>query len=245
MVEYSNKFPEYVLEQGLIRLEELHPACGLLRDSGRIAGLLNRYLAEIELFNRAYGLVKAAGSCELVVKHILDSLAPVDIIRRIVEERCPGKDGTEKERALDYPAIADAGSGAGLPGIPLAIALPDCRFTLIERMGRRAGFLRNTLAVLGLSNTQLEEIELEQAAPNRFDLIVFRAFKPLDSNLFKELTRLLVPGGILAAYKGRRDKALEELRLVEGQTARRELIPLEVPFLDEERHLLIMEPSKK
>ncbi|MDR2094507.1 MAG: 16S rRNA (guanine(527)-N(7))-methyltransferase RsmG [Treponema sp.] len=239
-----HKSPDYFLEQGLIRLQELYPACGPLKDSGRIAGLLNRYLAEIELFNRAYGLVKAAGSCEIVVKHILDSLAPVDIIGRIAEERCMGKGGAEAGRALDYPAIADVGSGAGLPGIPLAIALPGYRFTLIERMGRRAGFLLNTLAVLGLPNVQLEEIELEQAAPGRFDVIVFRAVKPLDNNLFTELVRLLAPGGILAAYKGLKDKALEELRLVENRTARWELIPLEVPFLDEERHLLIMEPSK-
>ncbi|MDR1904783.1 MAG: 16S rRNA (guanine(527)-N(7))-methyltransferase RsmG [Treponema sp.] len=236
--------PEHVLEEGLICLQELYPACSLLSDRDRILGLLGRYIAEIELFNRAYGLVKAADSYELIVKHILDSLAPVDIIGRIVEERRLGKGGAEEDCALNYPAIADAGSGAGLPGIPLAIVLPGCRFTLIEKMGRRAGFLRNTLAVLGLPNAELEEIEMEQAVPGRFDVIVFRAFKSMDNNLFKGLARLLAPGGILAAYKGRKEKTLEEIRLVERHVNRWELIPLEVPFLDEKRHLLIMEPSE-
>jgi 16S rRNA (guanine527-N7)-methyltransferase len=136
--------------------------------------------------------------------------------------------------------LADAGSGAGLPGIPLAIALPGVHITLIERMGRRAGFLRNTTAVLGLPNVEVEEAEMEKAAPARFNVVTFRAFKSMDRTLLKGLFRLLVPGGFLAAYKGRKDKAEEEMRQIEQYTGGCELFRLDVPFLDEERHLLVV-----
>jgi 16S rRNA (guanine527-N7)-methyltransferase len=189
---------------------------------------LNKYIEEIELFNSAYGLVGAADRRELVVKHILDSLAPLGALRRLL-------------RAAASPLrAADAGSGAGLPGIPLAIALPDCSFTLIERMGRRAGFLRNCLALLGLSNAEVEEREMEKAAPGRFSLIVFRAFRPLEPAIVQGLFRLLVKGGTLAAYKGRRDKIAEEMDAIRNLVPSWEALPLKVPFLEEERHLVII-----
>jgi 16S rRNA (guanine527-N7)-methyltransferase len=189
---------------------------------------LDRYVEEIELFNAAYGLVGAADRRELVIKHILDSLAPLGILRRLL-------------RAAAAPrCIADVGSGAGLPGIPLAIAFPEVRFTLIERMGRRAGFLRNCLALLGLSNAEVEEQEMEKAAPDRFSLIVFRAFRPLEPVIARGLSRLLAEGGILAAYKGRKDKIAEEMEAVRGLVPSWEVYPLLTPFLEEERHLVVM-----
>jgi 16S rRNA (guanine527-N7)-methyltransferase len=141
------------------------------------------------------------------------------------------------------PRIADAGSGAGLPGIPLAIALPGARFTLIERMGRRAGFLRNTLAVLGLGNAELEELEMEKAGPGRFDLICFRAFRPLEPRLLRSLSRLLAPGGVLAAYKGRRD-AVEAEMAAAGWAGSWDCLPCPVPGLEEERHLLLLRDGR-
>jgi 16S rRNA (guanine527-N7)-methyltransferase len=189
---------------------------------------LNKYIEEIELFNSAYGLVGAADRRELVIKHILDSLAPLGILRRLLQDTALPR------------RIADVGSGAGLPGIPLAIALPDCSFTLIERMGRRAGFLRNCLALLGLTNTEVEEGEMEKAAPGRFSLIVFRAFRPLEPAIVQGLFRLLAEGGILAAYKGRKDKVAEEMEAIRDLVPIWEAHPLKVPFLEEERHLVVM-----
>jgi len=197
---------------------------------------LARYIEEIELFNAAYGLVKVKDRRELIVKHILDSLAPLPILRRLLEALPGGR----------TPAIADVGSGAGLPGLPLAICMPDAQFTLIERMGRRAGFLRNAAAVLGLSNVRIEEKDMEIAQAACFDIVVFRAFRPLDPDIFKGLWRLLTAGGMLAAYKGRRQSLEEEMaRLVKtadkgAQALQWEALPLEVPFLDEERHLLLI-----
>jgi 16S rRNA (guanine527-N7)-methyltransferase len=107
-------------------------------NTNRALPLLNKYIEAIERFNPSLSLVGATERRELVIRHILDSLAPLGILRRLVR--------------LTSLQAADVGSGAGLPGIPLAIALPDCFFTLIERKTKRAEFLRNTLPVLGLPN---------------------------------------------------------------------------------------------
>ncbi|MCL2441311.1 MAG: 16S rRNA (guanine(527)-N(7))-methyltransferase RsmG [Treponema sp.] len=195
-----------------------------------IISLLICYIKEIELFNPAYGLVGAADTKELIIKHILDSLAPLGIILR-----------------FKTSSIADAGSGAGLPGIPLAITMNQNNITLIERMGRRAGFLLNTKAVLQLSNISIEEKELEKVQRNSgtlpaggYDLITFRAFKPLDPKLLKTLFKILNPNGIIAAYKGRQEKTENEIIPLGLEKNQWEIIPYSVPFLDEERHLLVI-----
>jgi 16S rRNA (guanine527-N7)-methyltransferase len=197
---------------------------------------LTSYINEIELFNEAYGLVGAADTEELVIKHILDSLAPLGIISRLLTVNCLIETG-ETER----PQIADAGSGAGFPGIPLALALPNFGFTLIERMGRRAGFLWNTKASLSISNITIEEGELEKTAPERFNLVTFRAFKPLEPKLLKTLFKVCVKGGVIAAYKGRREKIEQEMMSLDCDW---EAIPYKVPFMDEERHLLVIKTLK-
>ena len=220
---YSTNSP---LEEGLDKL-------GLPQD--RILPLLLSYIKEIELFNPAYGLVKVKDRRELIVRHILDSLAPLNVIRNIL--------GPASEQKT--PLIADVGSGAGLPGIPLAICMGDAEFTLIERMGRRAGFLRDALAVLGLPNVRVEEAEMEKLplqAADRFDLVVFRAFRPLAPPILKGLLKLLAPGGALAAYKGRKQTIEEELAAL--PPAAWEIVPIEVPFLEEERHILICRDDK-
>jgi 16S rRNA (guanine527-N7)-methyltransferase len=226
-------------------------------DINRILDTLERYIAEIELFNPAYKLVGTNDRKELVIRHILDSLSGLGVINRFARSyavsSCAGTDIT----------IADAGSGAGLPGIPLAISMPRCHFTLIERMGRRAGFLNNTLAALGLHNAAVEEKEIEKAAPNRFNIIAFRAFKPLDRRTLKSLFRLLSQDGVLAAYKGRQDAIEKEFALLkasfkrsssgEGESAADvtasavadwELFRVSTPFLEEERHIVVISRNR-
>jgi 16S rRNA (guanine527-N7)-methyltransferase len=228
-----------LLEEGLHRLaEEPRIAARINPRLDTIVPLLTRYIDEIERFNPVYGLVAVKSREELVSRHILDSLAPLGIIVRLLEEGAERRGGATDNAAKGPPRIADLGSGAGLPGIPLAIALPEARLTLIERMGRRAGFLRNCSAVLALDNVEVEEIEMERAAPGRFDLICFRAFRPLDAPLLKAVFRLLAPGGILAAYKGRRAAIEAEMA---PWTRAWDCLPCPVPGLDEERHLLTLQ----
>jgi len=223
----------------LAQLEEGLKKLGLGADD-RVLPLLSRYIKEIELFNPAYGLVKVKDRGELIVKHIFDSLAPVSLIRRLLSEK------SSSERPWQ---IADVGSGAGLPGIPLAICIRDAEFTLIERTGRRAGFLRDAVAVLELTNIRVEEAEMETVArlgERHFDVAVTRAFKSLDDALTGKLFALLKQGGVIAAYKGRRQVIEEEMnRLLEfaGKASGEilwECIPVAVPFLDEERHLVLL-----
>jgi len=194
---------------------------------------LKRYIKEIELFNPAYGLVGANDTNELITKHILDSLAPLGIIIKLLRDANIGKTAQ----------IADVGSGAGLPGIPLAIVLPQYSFTLIERMERRAGFLLNTKAVLSLSNVNVEEGELEKAENGAFNLITFRALKSMDPKLIKNLIKKCAQGGVIAAYKGKREKIEAEMASLQKICGNWEAIQYVTPFLDEERHLLVIKPQ--
>ena len=201
--------------------------------SKEIISLLERYINEIELFNSAYGLVGTVDTKELVIRHILDSLAPAGKISCLLNE---------KSETIT-PQIADAGSGAGLPGIPLAIVMPKCNFTLIERMSRRAGFLLNTKAILGLPNITVEEGELEKTQSGFFSLVTFRAFKTLEPKILKTLSNACTKGGVIAAYKGKLEKIEQEMSPLEKSYSRREIIPYKVPFLDEERNLLVIKLS--
>ena len=192
--------------------------------------LLDRYKNEIELFNSAYGLTGTSDTKELIIRHILDSLAPLGILYRLLSK-------TENYK------IADAGSGAGLPGIPLAIAMPNCEFTLIERMGRRAAFLCNVKAMLRIPNITVEECELEKTQKESFNLVTFRAFKPLELKLLKTLVRVLKKGGVIAAYKGRFQKTEQEMAPFKDFECNWETIPYNVPFLEEERHILVIKTN--
>jgi 16S rRNA (guanine527-N7)-methyltransferase len=204
-----------------------------LRSAGSLVPLLNRYCDEIERFNPAYGLVSVKDRDELVVKHILDSLAPIHAIARLAASRSP-----------ENPRIADVGSGAGLPGIPLALALPDVSFTLIERMGRRAGFLRNTAAILELANVEILEIEMEKAPTAIADVVCFRAFRQLEPEILKKLLRLLKPGGYILAYKGRSETAFTEMLpmadFLKRQNSPWSVMPCRVPFLNDERNVVMI-----
>jgi len=224
------------LSEGILQLCGNDPDVGnvIAPRCEQVCSLLNRYIAEIEQYNPALSLVGTNDRNELIVRHILDSLAPLGLIIRLM---C-------RSPSAPQPIIADVGSGAGLPGIPLSIALPQASFSLIERKGRRAHFLRNAQEALCLSNVTVEEAEMEKVKRNRFSLVTFRAFRPLETKIYKKLIRLCNDGGILAAYKGRRSKTEAEMTALEKEMpilcGNWELLPCTVPGLDEERHLLVI-----
>jgi len=230
-----------------------------LPQEGRLLDGLVRYGEEIELWNPAYGLVGAEGE-ELVVKHLLDSLAPLALIRglldRIAAARglAPGAPGAAPAPggapgcatfgAAFAPTslrLADLGTGAGLPGIPLALAMPDIEVSLVERMGKRVRFLENEKAALGLSNVTIQEREVERAE-GRFDLLTFRAFRPFERKLFRKVFALCEADGFVVAYKGRREKAAAELPEIAGLYSSAEILPVAVPFLTDERCVVILRP---
>ncbi len=199
------------------------------------APLFEKYAAELNLFNSAYDLVGADSVEDILTKHILDSLAAVPLIKQLMAKaENPAK-----------PRIADVGSGGGLPGIALAIAFPNAHFTLIERMSKRCTFLENCILTLGLKNVEVLNTEAEKAPQKAFDIVVFRAFRPLDEKMTKTLLKLPAEGGYIAAYKARMDKINAEMsgiaRLVPSWCVK----PLDVPFLgsgkeERERNLVII-----
>ena len=104
--------------------------------------------------------------------------------------------------------VADVGSGAGLPGIPMAIALPEANFVLIEPMERRSNWMLEVIEELGLTNVEVRRARAEDVLDLKFDIVTARAVAALDK-LLRLTVHLLKPGGSLIALKG--SKAAEEI----------------------------------
>jgi 16S rRNA (guanine527-N7)-methyltransferase len=195
-----------------------------------LAAAMEKYAGELMLFNAAFDLVGAKTREEIIARHIVDSLSATANIRTLANF------------TGSIPVvIGDIGSGAGLPGIPLAAAIPECQFVLVERMEKRCAFLENCAALLGLHNVRVENTEAEQIPERSFDICVFRAFKPLDTRTAKMLLGLLKPQGFLAAYKAKRDTIAAELAGISSIVNDYRIEKLENPHLcDHERNLLII-----
>ena len=187
---------------------------------------LRAYLTELDRWSGRLGLVHATGS-KLIVRHILDSLAGLETIRPLV--------------AGGGKTLVDIGSGGGLPGIPIACYLQDVRIRLVERSERKCGFLRGAVLAAGLRNVETISADYTSLETTS-DLIVFRALQPLSAALVGRMIGLLVPGGRLCAYKGRRERIQEELDSLGQLPASWDIRvePIAVPFLDEERNLVVI-----
>ena len=132
--------------------------------------------------------------------------------------------------------IADVGSGAGFPGIPLAIVEPQRHFSLIESTGKKCRFLEHVRDELQLKNVEVVQARAENYRPEvRFDTVVARAVGPL-AGLLKAAGGLVVGGGRLLAMKGRYPQDELAAKLNGWKVAA--VHPLSVPGLDEERHLV-------
>ena len=195
---------------------------------------LEGYIKELMLFNAAYDLVGSANHGQIVVNHILDSLSAWKFIKDLAQERENGRQAVAQ--------IADIGSGGGLPGIPLALALPHIHFTLVERMSKRCAFLENSVAILNLKNVTVTNSQVEQIPTNTFHVATFRAFRPLDKKMIKTLLRVIKPAGFLAAYKGKTEAINTEMEAIADIVPKYATYPLTVPFLEErQRHLVVIQ----
>jgi 16S rRNA (guanine527-N7)-methyltransferase len=199
-----------LLRAGLDRLGEPDPG-------GAKRSALLTYLRLLERWNRAYNLTAVRDPREMVARHLLDALAVLPWV----------------------PAgrLLDAGTGAGLPGVPLAIARPDLEVTLLDSAGKKIRFLNQVRRELGLPNIRPVQARLEDYRPEApFDAIVSRAFASLAD--FAAAARRLTGGALLLAMKGRHPAG--ELQELPGWVQVRAVRKLEVPGLQEERHLVIM-----
>jgi 16S rRNA (guanine527-N7)-methyltransferase len=192
-------------------------------DRRHVAPLLD-YLALLARWNRTYNLTAVRDPAEMIGKHLLDSLAMHPFVDALVESG---------------GALADLGTGPGLPGIPLAIVKPGLRVTLVESNGKKARFLREAVRQLGLRDVRVAESRIEAVdEPGAYAAITARALATLP--LIVELGgHLLRKDGVLLAMKGVHP-ADEIAALPPGWRAQASH-PLRVPGLDAERHLVIVE----
>lgn len=180
------------------------------------------YIKEIEKWNTRFNLVKASGRT-LIIKHLFDALAGLPVFINTAKRQI----------------ILDIGSGAGFPGVPLSVFLPDSRFILSERTRVKAEFLRNIVILLGQKNVEVFDDDFKHL-DTKADIITFRAFSRIHKVL-DDCVKLLNPGGRVIAYKGRRQKIDEELSGIDNKNITVKIKKVTVPFLDEERHLVILQ----
>ena len=183
-------------------------------DAARLVHLLD----ELERWNRTYNLTAVRDPADMVARHLLDSLAMLPFVG----------DG----------ALADLGTGPGLPGIPLAIARPQLQVTLVESNGKKARFLREAVRTLQLRNARVAESRIESLdEPAAYDAITARALATLP--LIVELGGpLLKPAGRLLAMKGARPD--EEMAALPDGWRVDGVHRLVVPGLVAERHLVVV-----
>ena len=220
-------------------------ALGLALPAGSEERLL-AYLALLDKWNRVYNLTAVREAERMVSHHLLDSLAVLGPLDALVLECSPspvkGEPPAGDKRAnlmRKTVNVLDVGSGGGLPGIPLAIARPDLRVTLIDSIAKKTAFLLQAKAELGLDNVNVVTGRVEDFRPDLgFDVIISRAFSDLKE--FVTLTRhLLKPGGCWLAMKGLYPN--EEIALLPAGVQVRADHALVVPGLDATRHLIVLE----
>lgn len=197
------------------RLDEGLAALGLdLPDAIRVQ--LIAYVELLARWNAVYNLTAVRDPADMVARHLLDSLAIV-----------PHVSGA---------TLADLGSGAGLPGIPLALVAPQRQVTLVDSNGKKARFLREVVRSLKLANVRVVEGRV-QDVPGQFDCVTARAFATL-ADMLGWAGGLLAEGGHWLAMKGK--LADEEIAAVPAGFRVEQVVALNVPAVVGERHLIVV-----
>jgi 16S rRNA (guanine527-N7)-methyltransferase len=196
-------------------------AIGITLESSRCETLLS-LVDELELGNAQFNLTAIRDRSGMLYKHVLDSLSLQPYLR-----------GTR---------IADIGTGAGFPGLPLAIVDPQRRFTLVEATGKKARFAEQTAQRLGADNVQVVHARAENHRPfELFDTVMARALSSL-ADFAAYAGHLCAPDGRLLAMKGKRPD--EEISALPKSFRVLAVHRLRVPGLDDERHLVELSPVR-
>jgi len=179
---------------------------------------LDDFLDLLQKWNRVYNLTAIRDRHQMVIHHLLDSLALQPYL-------------TDQDLM-----VVDLGTGAGLPGIPLALLNPEKQFVLVDSNGKKTRFVTQACIELGLKNCRVQQARAENLSLKQVAQVVLsRAFTSLQS--FAEMgTPLLAPGGRLLAMKGKYpqdevEELSEKFKIVSA-------LEITVPFLQEERHLI-------
>lgn len=188
----------------------------------QVRARLVAFLEILERWNAAYNLTAVRDIEQMVGRHVLDSLSVLPHLRG--------------------PRVIDVGTGAGLPGIPLALARPDLAFTLLDSNAKKIRFLTQAIHDLAIANVEVVHSPAEKYRPAAlFDTVVTRAFAAIP-DMLASVRHLCAPGGAILAMKGVYPQ--EEIAAVGAGFRVREVVELVVPGLDAARHLVILEPTK-
>ena len=175
------------------------------------------YVQLLVKWNQVYNLTAIRNPRDMITRHLLDSLAVIPFIKG--------------------PRILDVGTGAGLPGIPLAIALPDLEFVLLDSVAKKTRFIVQAGSELGISNVEVKTQRVEKYhSLDLFDTVISRAFSSIAEFVTVAGPLCRRDGGVLLAMKGRYPQ--EELSALPPGFNLKDITRLAVPGLDEERHVV-------
>jgi 16S rRNA (guanine527-N7)-methyltransferase len=192
----------------------------LILETGQAEDLL-KLVDELERANAEFNLTAIRDRPGMLLKHVLDSLSVQPYLRG-------GR-------------IADVGTGAGFPGLPLAVVNPERRFTLIEATGKKARYVRQTAELLGLANVEVENVRAELYRPRTpFDSVVARALSSL-ANFVGYAGHLCARDGRLLAMKGKRPDP--EIAALPKSFRLAAVHRISLLGLDDERHLVELSPA--
>ncbi len=213
---------ESVLSNGPGRLERLLAAgvaeLPLAMDQGQRDTLV-RYVTLLSKWNRVYSLTAVRSPEQMVIRHLLDSLSVTPWVHR--------------------GPVLDVGSGAGLPGLVLAVARPELFFVLLDGNRKKSRFCRQAVAELGIGNVTVACVRLEHYCPQeRYATIISRAFGPVHSSL-AHYRRLSTTDGRVLAMMGKQPPADDASVAPLLECAK--VVPLSVPGLDADRHLMVLD----
>lgn len=197
------------------------------------AEALSQFASLLLRWNAVHNLTSIESPEQVLTHHLLDCLAIVPEIERLSEEA--------KESRV--ARVLDVGSGGGLPGIPLAVAVPSLHVTLVDKVQKKVAFLTQAKVELRLDNVDCAHAKVEALQPPApFDLIVSRAFASLPE-FVRSTQHLIAVGGWWCAMKGVLPQAeLDDVELVSLVRSAR-AIRLDMPGLNAERHLIVMQAA--
>ncbi len=214
-----DKKPDEVLKDGIIEL-------GFTPSEEQINAFMT-YLSELKKWNKAYNLTGLKKDEDIIIKHFLDSLLYLKAIPVGIDSYRNGE-----------IRIADVGSGAGFPGIPIKIIRPEIDMYLIEPSRKKSAFLRHMIRRLKLKQIEviekrIEEIKVNQELVQPVDVALTRALFSIKEFL-KKTSHIVRKGGILILNKG--PKVKEEINML--REIKYEILPLTLPFSDVKRYLI-------
>ena len=197
------------------------PSAGVENLPPEAVETLTRYLDLLAKWNRTYNLTAIRDRSQMITHHLHDSLAVVPWL--------PARRGIR---------VLDVGTGAGLPGIPLAVARPDSTFVLLDANHKKIAFVTQAAIELALANVHAVAARVEDLAAERaFDVVISRAFSDL-ATFTRLASPFVAPDGVLIAMKGAR--ATDEIAALPPNIAIVETPGLNVAGLDAKRHLVVM-----